>query len=357
MVASVAWLNIAQAKGSNLVNETSGLLSYLENRKAEKELEVVKATDPKKLITASAADTFSSVSGSDAENTVLNAESAAITSMQIVYANDINEAAVLPGGEEAAPTSYQERHEILEYVVQPGDTVSTIARQFGLDSRILLKDRNWEETIKPGEIIGIPPSNNPIHQVAHNHNISDIAQRYGAKVADIIEYNDLPDDGTVQPGQILIIPGGKIEDKPAPPPTPAPTSTRRLATASRSSNTSSSRTGSAGRTTTVTGRSSGIGGWCTDYAWSRRPDLKGTVRGNAGTWLSSAKANGIGTGGTPRPGAVQVSSESSWGHVAVVEEVYADGSYLVSEQNYKGYGVVSQRKMPANSGVVKGFVY
>jgi len=358
VVGSVVWLNVARAEGDSLIDESSSLLSWLDQRQEDKELEVVKASDPKKLIGESQ-EKLTSVSGTDAENTALNAESAAVSSMQIVYANDITESAILPGGEEAAPTSYQERREIFEYTVQPGDTVSTIARAFGIDARILLNDRGWEETIKPGETIGIPPSNDPIHQVAEGHTLAAIAQRYGADTAEIIAFNDLPEDGTVQPGQILIIPDGNIEDKPAPRPT-----TTRLASASRSSSssTTSSRTTtrsysrSTGTTTAVTG--GGVGrGWCTDYAWSRRPDLQGTVRGNAGTWYNNAKANGLAVGQTPQEGAVVVTGESGWGHVGVVESVNSDGSYTISEQNYKGFGVVSQRKMPANNGVVKGFVY
>ncbi|GEM_PF-3223561 len=354
----MVWLNVARAEGDSLVNESSGILSYLNKKQEEKELEVVKAGDPNKLIGDKNEEELSSISGTDAENTALNAESAAVTSMQIVYANDINESAILPGGEEAAPTSYQERHEIMEYTVQPGDTVSSIARAFGIDERILLNDRDWEETIKPGEKIGIPPSNDPIHLVAEDHTLSAIAQRYGASTDDIIAFNNLPEDGTVQPGQVLIIPDGNIENKPAPKPT-----TRRLASASRSSSSgytstrsTSSYSRSTGRTTAVTG--GGVGrGWCTDYAWSRRPDLQGTVRGNAGTWYNNAKANGLAVGQAPQEGAVVVTGESGWGHVGVVEKVNSDGSYTISEQNYKGFGVVSQRNMPANSGVVKGFVY
>ena len=76
----------------------------------------------------------------------------------------------------------------------------------------------------------------------------------------------------------------------------------------------------------------GNGMWCTDYVHSRRPDIP--IYGNAGyNWVTSAQAQGRSTGSAPQPGAVAVMP----GHVAYVESVNSDGSYVVSEMgwNYK----------------------
>src|SRR5690606_33697735 len=73
----------------------------------------------------------------------------------------------------------------------------------------------------------------------------------------------------------------------------------------------------------------GNGMWCTDYVHSKRPDV--AIYGNAGmSWIGSAQAAGKSTGSAPRAGAVAVTN----GHVAYVEKVNSDGSYVVSEMGW-----------------------
>jgi surface antigen len=78
--------------------------------------------------------------------------------------------------------------------------------------------------------------------------------------------------------------------------------------------------------------------------------------GNAGTWLYHAKAAGYKTGRAPVVGSIMVSSESWWGHVAIVESVSAD-SFTVSEMNYKGWAKKSSRVVSKSNRVIKGFIY
>jgi surface antigen len=58
-------------------------------------------------------------------------------------------------------------------------------------------------------------------------------------------------------------------------------------------------------------------------------------------------------------GAVMVTWESYfYGHVAYVEKVNADGSFVVSEMNYKGFGEVDFRTVtPKDKIQVIGFIY
>lgn len=95
-------------------------------------------------------------------------------------------------------------------------------------------------------------------------------------------------------------------------------------------------------------------GYCTYYVAQKRTV---TWSGNAGTWLTGAKAAGVDTGKTPQPGAIMVTSEGGRiGHVAYVEKI--DGNKItVSEMNYKGYGIVSTRTIASNLRVIKGFIY
>lgn len=70
-------------------------------------------------------------------------------------------------------------------------------------------------------------------------------------------------------------------------------------------------------------------GACTWYVKNRRPDLPNNL-GNASTWASRARAQGIPTGSTPRVGAVGQRGN----HVVYVERVNGDGTVTISEMNY-----------------------
>lgn len=86
-------------------------------------------------------------------------------------------------------------------------------------------------------------------------------------------------------------------------------------------------------------------GECTDWALDRRPDLAGTVSGNAQAWTAQARA--AGRPKAPSQGALMVlqggvmGAGATTGHVAYVESVQRDAndnptSFLVSEQNWNG---------------------
>jgi surface antigen len=95
-------------------------------------------------------------------------------------------------------------------------------------------------------------------------------------------------------------------------------------------------------------------GWCTWYVATRR-DV--TWIGNAYQWFGNAQAQGYPVGSTPLAGAVMVTWESGLGHVAYVESVNADGSWLVSEMNFRGFGVTSQRTIKRGQVPLIGFIY
>jgi len=78
--------------------------------------------------------------------------------------------------------------------------------------------------------------------------------------------------------------------------------------------------------------------------------------GNAISWLSNARSSGKATGSVPRPGAIMVSGESRWGHVAIVESV-SGSNFTISEMNYAGFGRKDTRTLSVGSGAVKGFIY
>jgi surface antigen len=95
-------------------------------------------------------------------------------------------------------------------------------------------------------------------------------------------------------------------------------------------------------------------GYCTWYVASRRyiPWF-----GNAIEWWPNARAYGYAEGQTPRVGAVMVTRESYWGHVAYVEAVNGDGSWTVSEMNFVGWDVIDRRTIFPGQVPVVGFIY
>lgn len=103
------------------------------------------------------------------------------------------------------------------------------------------------------------------------------------------------------------------------------------------------------------GYNGGAPGQCTWYANYKRPDLPNGM-GNGGQYLASARRYGLATGSSARAGAIMVTNESYYGHVAYVESV-SGGMVTITEMNYVGPYIVSRRTVAANSGAIKGYIY
>lgn len=85
-------------------------------------------------------------------------------------------------------------------------------------------------------------------------------------------------------------------------------------------------------------------GYCTWYVKNRRPDIPNSW-GNADTWDDYAPSSGYKVGDKARPGAIGVTR--AYMHVVYIEKVKGN-QVLVSEMNYNGWNVVSQRWAPAS---------
>ena len=106
----------------------------------------------------------------------------------------------------------ENRKEIIEYVVEPGDNLSSIAEKFGISLNTVLwaNDLSQNSTIKLGKKLIILPVSGVIHYVKKDDTISELAATYKADVKEIIEFNELSGEGDVFIGDILIIPNGKM---------------------------------------------------------------------------------------------------------------------------------------------------
>jgi murein DD-endopeptidase MepM/ murein hydrolase activator NlpD len=102
------------------------------------------------------------------------------------------------------------RREIVKYTVKLGDTLSTIADEYGVSLNTLLWTNKLtaKSSIKPGQTIEVLPISGTKHTVKSGENISLIASKYGVSAENIIEFNDLPADAFISIGDELIIPGG-----------------------------------------------------------------------------------------------------------------------------------------------------
>jgi len=114
------------------------------------------------------------------------------------------------------------RREIFEYIIEPGDSLWTIAQNFNISLETVLwaNDLSKSSVIKPGQRLVIPPVSGVIYHVKDGDTISQIAKTYKGKAEEIITFNDLPVGGDIFVGDILVIPNGAI---PTPVSTPAPT--------------------------------------------------------------------------------------------------------------------------------------
>ncbi|MFA6424159.1 MAG: M23 family metallopeptidase [Candidatus Magasanikbacteria bacterium] len=109
------------------------------------------------------------------------------------------------------------RKQTVDYVVVAGDSLSGIASRFGVNVATIL----WENgltskaTLKLGQKISIPPASGVMHVVKKGDTLLRIAKVYGAKVEDIVQFNNLDEGGKdLRIGEKIMVPGGvKAEAK------------------------------------------------------------------------------------------------------------------------------------------------
>jgi murein DD-endopeptidase MepM/ murein hydrolase activator NlpD len=99
---------------------------------------------------------------------------------------------------------------IEEYVVQQGDTVSSIAQHFNITTNTILwaNDLTSKSIISPGKNLIILPTTGAMHIVRKGDTVSEVAEDYKVKKDEIIAFNSLPGEGEIFVGDILIIPEG-----------------------------------------------------------------------------------------------------------------------------------------------------
>lgn len=112
------------------------------------------------------------------------------------------------------------RQETINYVVQPDDTLSTIAHSFELTSKTLVwaNGMSDQDFIKPGQTLKIPPVEGYLYVVKKGETVASIVKKYGGEENAVLNANHLATAEALQPGQEIIIPGGEPPAPPAPTP-------------------------------------------------------------------------------------------------------------------------------------------
>lgn len=125
------------------------------------------------------------------------------------------------------------------YTVKAGDTVSAIAARFGLRTAdvLALNKLSWSSIIYPGQVLKLKgtasapapakPSTSAAsgsHTVKGGETVSAIARKYGLATTTVLKANKLGWSSIIYPGQKLVIPGAAVPAAsvtPAAPSTPA----------------------------------------------------------------------------------------------------------------------------------------
>lgn len=228
-------------------------------------------------------------------------------------------------------TALKSRQDIKVYIVQPGDTVSSIAQKFDITTDSVKWSNDLvSDAVAIGAKLTIPPVNGIVYTVKAGDTVQSLATKYKANVDQIIAYNDAEITG-IKIGEQILIPDGKVQ-------------------ASRSmffggsftpiygSNAGSSCARWVSRYPCLYGNNGYDYGWCTWYVASRV--AMPSNWGNASTWAYYAGQSGWNVSKIPRVGAIVQTSRGN--HVGYVEQVSDDGSQIIySDMNgLAGWGNV-----------------
>lgn len=110
------------------------------------------------------------------------------------------------------------RDSIIEYVVQPGDTIGIIADNFSLTVSTILTENNlnYSSVIRPGQKLTILQTSGISYKIKKGDTLASIAKKYNGDVGEIIAINKLASENDISIDQKITIPGGKLPPVPKP---------------------------------------------------------------------------------------------------------------------------------------------
>jgi surface antigen len=252
------------------------------------------------------------------------------------------------------PTAAPVSHTAITYQVKDGENLKSLAAHFNVSVNSIRWSnfsalRSTSKDVTAGMKIMIPPVDGIVVTTQQGDTPLGLANTYHVDPSAIVDFNYMRtgEQDPIPTGTMVVIPGGTgaTFDIPA-------TSTTLLPVA-HGGNGGYSIVSVGGSYPTRAGNRFSFG-YCTWYVYNRRavPWL-----GNAWQWFGAAQSAGYATGQTPRVGAIMVTWESSFGHVAYVEAVNSDGSFTVSEMNFVRWDVIDDRTIKPGGVPLIGFIY
>src|SRR3989338_9400185 len=101
--------------------------------------------------------------------------------------------------------SEKPRSEIIDYEVESGDTISSIASKFGISTDTIrwANDLTGDQ-IKPGQLLKILPVAGVAYTVKSGDTLESVAKKFSAEAQAIMDFpfNDVPDDFSLKIGQL-----------------------------------------------------------------------------------------------------------------------------------------------------------
>ncbi len=104
----------------------------------------------------------------------------------------------------------------VDYEIQPGDSLSSIAYEYNVSVPTIMWNNNLtvRSILKLGQILKIPPTTGVMHTVKKGDSLKKIALLYGTQVEDIVKFNNLKENGSnLKIGDRIAVPNGIIKIK------------------------------------------------------------------------------------------------------------------------------------------------
>lgn len=242
------------------------------------------------------------------------------------------------------------------YAVKSGDTLYSIAARYNSSVNAIAQANGISNAnlILTGQSINIPgadsnttnnnnnsnntnnndaagnTSSSASYTVVSGDTLYGIASKHGMTLASLVQLNNLNPAQVIFPGQVLSLSGNGS----------AGASTDSNSSANTDTNTNSN-TNQNNNNTVVDTTNTYPYGQCTWYVKSQLSWV-GNYWGNASSWAASAVAAGHTVNSVPTAGSVAYfgpgvqGADATYGHVAVVDSVNANGTVNISEANYLG---------------------
>jgi LysM repeat protein len=104
----------------------------------------------------------------------------------------------------------QENGQISLYIVRKGDTLTQIAKMFGVTPNTVLwaNDLKSAKDIHPGDPLVILPITGIRHTVVKGETLASIVKKYKGDLPEVLSFNGLEDGAKVALGDVIIIPDG-----------------------------------------------------------------------------------------------------------------------------------------------------